>query len=165
MSIPGSDMRPGANSQSGLTLVELIVVLAVLGIITALVTPAVTSLMPGYQLRATADDIVSQIRYARSLSFQANRPAGFFVDTGEGLTLAEGTSPRFWPKDIAVTFTSAKFLQRSDTVGEIRFYPDGTSTGGLLDLSGNSKTVRIRVDWFDGEVSMITLSDDATDLR
>ena len=163
MSNHGNDMRSRPNSQSGLTLVELVVVLAVLGIVTALVTPAVTSLMPGYQLRATADDIVSQIRYARSLSFESNRPAGFFVDTGEGLTFAEGATPRFWPKDIAVTFTSAKFLQRGDTVGEIRFYPDGTSTGGLLDLSGNGRTVRIRVDWFDGEISVDTLSSDVTD--
>jgi len=36
----------------------------------------------------------------------------------------------------------------------IRFYPDGSSTGGSIDLSVNGEGYRIKVDWLTGGVSL-----------
>ena len=163
MSIPGSDMRPGRNRQSGLTLVELIVVLAILAVLTTLVSPALTSLMPGYHLRAAADDMIAQARRARSMAFSTNKPAGFFIDVSERQTFAEDKAPSTWPQDISVNVTSAKYLQRGSSISEIRFYPDGTSTGGLLELLSDGMAVTIRVDWFDGQISLSRSSSEMTD--
>ncbi len=52
--------------QSGLTLVELVVVLAVLSVMTTLLWPTISSVAPGHQIKTTARQMVNEIKIARS---------------------------------------------------------------------------------------------------
>lgn len=153
MSIHGNDDSDLPDRQSGLTLVELVVVLAILAIITALASPAMTSFLPGYQLRAVAGEIVAEIRVAKALALSKNRPVGFFMDIGMLEFHVGGRPAKTWSDTISAQFTSAKVLQIDDTTGEIRFYPDGSSTGGRLILKGGDRTITLNVDWFNGQVT------------
>jgi hypothetical protein len=39
-------------------------------------------------------------------------------------------------------------------IGQIRFFPDGSSTGGRIGLSRNDRRAAVAVDWLTGLVSV-----------
>lgn len=61
----GSVYNRGASECKGFTLLELILVLVIIGLLTSLVTPAITSLS-GLKLKAATRRIAAGLRYARS---------------------------------------------------------------------------------------------------
>lgn len=57
-----------ADSRSGFTLIELIVVITILGILAAVVMPTIGNISPKYRLRAAARTVGSQIGWTRSMA-------------------------------------------------------------------------------------------------
>ena len=55
---------------------------------------------------------------------------------------------------IAVTFQTARQEQVSEAIGQIRFFPDGSSTGGRIGLSRDERRAIVAVDWLTGLVSV-----------
>lgn len=66
--------------RSGYTLIEAVVVLAILGIALSLVTPMVFRGISGTRLKATARRMTSAIRYARNLAITRRAAVYFAVD-------------------------------------------------------------------------------------
>jgi len=61
----GENVKSHSNFLMGFTLIELVLVLVIIGFLTALVTPAITSLT-GLKLKTTARRVAAGLRYARS---------------------------------------------------------------------------------------------------
>lgn len=59
-------MRKRHGKVWGFTLIEMLVALAILGILTALVLPQVTSMMADQRTRAAASDLMGELAYARA---------------------------------------------------------------------------------------------------
>ena len=47
----------------------------------------------------------------------------------------------------------------AEGIGRIRFFPDGASTGGNVELELGEAVWRIEVNWLTGEVSMLEPKD------
>ncbi len=148
----GNSISDEFNNQTGLTLIELLVVMSILAIITALASPAMTSLLPGYRVKSAASEIIAEMRSSRTQAISRNAPVGFIVDVGAQEYFTYNRTPRTWPDSITIEFTSAKVLRINENVGEVRFFPDGSSSGGVVRLSSGSSTIVITVDWFDGQI-------------
>jgi general secretion pathway protein H len=58
------------------------------------------------------------------------------------------------PPAIRLTLLTARREQIDETQGRIRFFPDGTSTGGAVRLRREARAYEVAVDWFDGRVSI-----------
>ncbi len=69
---------------SGFTVVELIVVIAILVGLMAVSIPAITTWLPNYKLRGAAMDLYSRVQYAKSEAIRTNRPYAVFFDPGNG---------------------------------------------------------------------------------
>jgi general secretion pathway protein H len=54
-----------------------------------------------------------------------------------------------------MSLITAQSEQANESVGAIRFYPDGSSTGGRIDLSSDDVRYVIDVSWLTGTV-MVT---------
>lgn len=148
--------RPsGRRCAGGYTLVELLVVLAILALAIGIAAPRFVRVMPGVALRATAHDIVATLRTARSLAIRRGREVAAEVDlAGRTVAIAGEGDLVAIDRSFGVSlYTATQELVTERSAG-IRFYPDGTSTGGRLRLASEHRGYDIRVDWITGRVTI-----------
>lgn len=155
MSPAGKKPRRRLRQQSGFTLVELLVVLTLIALIATLATPMIQRSIPGAQLQTSAERLRSELRLARSIAIRDNRQAWLLVDVEAGTyQRGENTRVQTIPPAIQLTLLTAQREQIDEYRGRIRFFPDGTSTGGSVTLAGETQAVEVAIDWFDGRVSI-----------
>ena len=139
---------------AGFTLIEIIVVLAILGLVLALVVgykPPWTSTLG---LRGAAAEIAAGLREARSEAILSNRPVSLDIDlVGHRFQVGAGQIRRI-SGDLILALLTVKGEQRDAQTGGIRFNPDGSSTGGRISIGDGHRTIAVGVDWLTGRVSI-----------
>ena len=139
---------------AGFTLLELIIVLA-LGVLIYAVMLAVP--MRGatiFDLKSAARTLASGLRQAQTTAMATRRDAVLTLDveSREFVTTAE-PSPKKLPGNVSLDLFTAETERLSDRRGSIRFYPDGSSTGGRITVSSGERKYLVDVDWLTGRVS------------
>jgi general secretion pathway protein H len=138
----------------GFTLLELLVVLVILGLTVTLAVPMFARAMPGVEAKAAARDVAAMLRAAHSLAIVANREVTVAVDIDRRTVELTGARSRTIGKGIGIgLFTAAEELIDRGA-GRIRFYPDGTSTGGRVRLSAGQRNYDVIVNWISGSVTI-----------
>lgn len=139
--------------QQGFTLLELLVVLLIMGLLLTLAPPVFQRVIPSVGLRAAARDVVGGLREARGAAIRDNRDLALIVDT-ERKTFSLAGDDRVHELDpgLTVSVTAAASERQGETAAGIRFFPDGTSTGGRVSLSRNGQTYHVVVDWLTGRI-------------
>lgn len=99
-------------NERGITFIELMTVVAVIGIMAALAVPSFLSYMPKLKVKAAARDVVSQLRLARSKAVSERRPYGvmFNVSTRSITLFADTDNP------VAQTYSTSDSLIDCDTL-------------------------------------------------
>lgn len=146
-----SDDPPNA----GFTLLEMLVVLVILGLLVTLVTSGRPSASANADVRLAAGRLASALREARSQAIVEDRPVGIVVDVVARRFGIGDAADQPLPPDarVAVWTVSGEVLRQR--WGRIRFNPDGSSSGGRIDLEAAARTVSVGVDWLSGEVSVV----------
>jgi general secretion pathway protein H len=140
--------------QRGFTLLELLVVLAIIGVVLALVPGFILRGQPRLDVDVAARAMADALRQARSDAVLQNREQLFALDVEERLFRIDQRAPVQIDKGIEITFQSARSEAMSETIGQIRFYPDGSATGGRIGLALDGQQVEVVVDWLTGLVSL-----------
>ena len=142
-------------NERGFTLLELLVVLAIIVIVLAFVPGFMLRGQPGLDVDIAAQAIADALRQARSHAVLQNRDQLFALDVEERLFRLDGQrAPVQMDKDIEVAFQTARSEVMSETIGQIRFFPDGSATGGRIGLTLDGRRVEVVVDWLTGLVSV-----------
>jgi general secretion pathway protein H len=142
-------------NERGFTLLELLVVLAIIGVVLAFVPGFMLRGQPGLDVDVAARAIADALRQARSHAVLHNRDQLFALDVDEHLFRVGGQrAPVQIDKDIEITFQTARSEVMSETIGQIRFFPDGSATGGRIGLTLDGRHVEVVVDWLTGLVSV-----------
>jgi general secretion pathway protein H len=143
------------RSQGGFTLIELLVVLLIMGALISLAPAAFHRIAPGLEMKAAAREVAGALRQARGQAIRDNRETAVLIDTGQNLyRLGPDTRDRALSAALQVSLVAAASEQLDDTRGRIRFFPDGTSTGGRVTLSRDDRKFDITVDWLTGLVAI-----------
>ncbi|MGO8866276.1 MAG: type II secretion system protein [Alphaproteobacteria bacterium] len=139
----------------GFTLIELLVVLAILAGLLYLVVPRLSARGGAIALHAAAADLAAELRLVRSAAIATDDAKILIVDPKHNRFAAEGDVPfHFVPRDVRMTVLTAESELLPDGTPSIRFFPDGSSTGGGVELAGWNATVVVAVDWLTGQVSL-----------
>jgi general secretion pathway protein H len=145
-------LNSGCNR--GFTLIEVIVTLALLGFALALVVRYKPPWSSGLGLEATAAELASGLRLARSEAIASNQSVAFDLDVkGHRYRVGVGTERRL-PANLSIELMTIAGEQLVPGSGDIRFHPDGSSTGGRITLAAGQRRMAVGVDWLTGRISV-----------
>lgn len=141
-------------AKRGFTLVELMVVLAIAALLLVVAAPSLMHAMPGATLKAAASDVAMGLRRTQSQAIVANADRHFVVDVDRRrATIGEDAKPLKLPPDVHLSLFIGHTEVAGAASGGIRFFSDGSSTGGRVTLSQNGIAYDVRVDWLTGRVT------------
>jgi len=144
-----------AEGQGGFTLIELLVVLATIAVILALVPVYWPSgSRAGVEARTVARQVADDVRLVRDAAILGDGETSITLDLeGAAYVANPGNRSRGLPTGMALGFRGSPDQLDGD-VAEIRFFPDGTSTGGEILLSRGHDQHRVTVHWLTGGVAL-----------
>jgi general secretion pathway protein H len=147
-----SKAKRNGDREAGFTLIEMLVVLAILVLTTALVAPLVSGGSEGARLQMAASDLASAFRVTRSAAIARNTETSLMIDVDRRTFRSSVVSQRSFAQDIDAKLTFASGLGTGASDGGFQFFPDGSSTGGDVTLSLRGQQTKLCIDWLTGEV-------------
>ena len=142
--------------QAGVTLLELLIVIALMGIVAALVVPMFGGPVSTSELRATARQLAAGLRLARSEAVSERRETFLVVDVaGKRFKVDREAREHALPAKVELKLFTAQNDLVSENVGSIRFYPDGGSNGGRITVASGARKFDVDVDWLTGRVAIL----------
>jgi general secretion pathway protein H len=143
------------HSSLGFTLIELLMTLVIAVSITAISVTAYSRLSSSAALKATSQDILVTLRRARISAITKSEEVAFSVDNIKRIYwVGGGERQRLIDPSLDLEILSAKGLSANKNISQIRFAPDGSSSGGEIKISNGKKVYSIVVEWLSGKVEI-----------
>lgn len=149
------------RATAGFTLLEVIVVLVVLSLGLALLAMRGPPRSARLEIRAAAAEMAQALRLARGRAIAGNAPVGLTLDLARHSWRLDGAAERVLPPGYAIAIRAAATETAGNRLAAIRFAPDGSSTGGWIDLSDGHRRMQIGVDWLSGRVTIAEITGQA----
>ncbi len=142
----------GGIPQQGFTLLEILLVLVLMVMAAGLVLPALLN-SGSAQIRSSSRMLAAGLQRSREYAINQQRSAAMVVDVNQRTLNVPGQarSRRLAPELKLEVFTARSELLDEARAG-IRFYPDGSSSGGRITMSRGSQQAYVDVDWLTGRV-------------
>ena len=144
---------PRRDSGRGFTLVELLVVLAIMAAVAALLTPMLRIGRASAELRTASNEMLTAMRIARSAAIAHNRTVALVVDPKVN-RYAAAQREHALPRSIGIAAANLWPVEGREGLGAVYFFPDGSASGGEIDLISGNVAGAIVVDWFTGLASV-----------
>lgn len=137
--VPAASPCHARNRVAGFSLVEMLVVLAILGLAVGIGAPSLQGIIPSQRLKTAVEAIAGEVallrieaqRSGRATSVVFDEETHRFVSSRPGAPMLSMTEWRV----LVETGAAARVGP-----GEIRFLPEGGSTGGRITLTGSGGT-------------------------
>lgn len=137
----------------GFTLIELLTSIVIMSMLVLLVTPMFRGGMTK-DVSLVASHVAAHLRYARSKSMSSASTVTVNIDfdnrtlsvneTGKSLRIPEQI-------EVRLILDQAAFASNS---ASLQFYPNGASSGGVIELRDERKKVSVTTSWLHGGVSI-----------
>jgi general secretion pathway protein H len=148
-------MASRAQRAAGFTLLEVIVVLVIAGIAYGLILGVPMRGASVADLKAASRALASGLRQAQTTAMATRRDALLTLDLDTREFVVGGDEVvRKLPEGIELKLYTAQAEVASERRGAIRFYPDGSSTGGRITVAAGERKYLVDVDWLTGKVSI-----------
>ena len=163
LALAGSRGRaPGLASfparQSGFTLIEMVVVLVVLAFALSIVASRGPMRSRTLEARLAASRIAEQLRLARTQAIATDRTISFTLDIPARAWRVGAGAAHLVPEGTTLSMLSVGQMAGSPAparrAGTISFAPDGSSSGGRIELADGGRRMSVSVDWLTGRVAV-----------
>jgi len=146
--------NPG-QPQHGFTLIELMMVLFIMVLGSAIIGINISTGNDSAELKAAARDIVSALRYAKGQAAIERQQITVDFDLENNTYLVSGRDKVYAiAEDIDMTIVTADNEIFGQGLAGFRFYPDGSSTGGRITLERGANKWQIDINWLTGLVEL-----------
>lgn len=143
------------RSNQGFTLIELAVVLFIVILGFAAIGVGISSGGDSAAHQAAARDLVSALRYARGQALLAREQTTVDLNLTDNSYTVSGRDKTFSiPEGVAITVVTAQEELKNDEQASIRFFPDGSSTGGRVKLEKKGVNWQIDINWLTGQITL-----------
>jgi general secretion pathway protein H len=140
----------------GMTLLELLIVLVLLGIMAAVTIPILGSGVSTTELRSAARQVAAGLRTARTQAITQRSESVLVLDVAaRAFSVPPDARVHSINPGIGLKLYTAAHDIVNENVGAIRFYPDGGSTGGRVTLTAGERKYDVDVDWLTGRVAIL----------
>lgn len=143
-----SEPAPPARAAAGFTLVELLIVLAIMAAATTLFLTRIGTGSTGAELRAATREMTAALNETRSFAVARNRVAAVMIEPGARRYRDPRREHVLSPR-VALT-TGGLVVPAGDGATAIYFFPDGSASGGELRFTAGAASETVSVDWFTG---------------
>jgi general secretion pathway protein H len=140
----------------GFTLLEILIVLGLMAIVAGFVIPMFGGPVSTTELRGSARQLAAGLRLARSEAVAERRETFLVVDVGgKRFKVDRDPQEHALPSRVELKLFTAQNDLVSDSVGSIRFFPDGGSNGGRITVSSGERKFDVDIDWLTGRVAIL----------
>ena len=152
IALPGSSLR----AHRGVTLLELLIVLMLMGLIAALVIPTFGSGASTTELKSAARQLAAGLRAARSQAIAQRAESFLVLDLpARAFSVPPDAEVHRLPDRVELKLFTAQKDLVSEQVGAIRFFPDGGSNGGRITVASGGRKFDVDIDWLTGRVAIL----------
>lgn len=146
---------PERRANRGFTLLEVLVVFVIFALILAIVPPYLPNVLAGAQVRTAARDLAANLKKTRGLAITTQQEAVLSLDVSQKAFAVNNRAKKLtMPEYSRLTIITARSERLSENRGRIRFFPDGSSTGGQIRLGWKQKEYVIDVHWLTGAIKI-----------
>lgn len=145
-------VQPGDD---GFTLLELVVVLAIVAAIAALSLPNLWRKPVDLALRTTALDMAAMMRATRTDAVRRNNERAFLVNPAQRTYWSDvNPAPRPIPASLGIDAQFSAREPASAGAGRYTFFADGTASGGSIVLREGAASATIAIDGLTGNAEV-----------
>ena len=137
---------------AGMSLLEIMLVLALVAAIALMAAMAMNGGMDGVRLRSAGKTLAAELRFARTRAISSGVPQQFELDLRKHRWQGPNGRHGELPASLELRYTGAGQLQSRADTGVVRFFEDGASSGARIELQAQAAVWRIDVGWITGEV-------------
>jgi general secretion pathway protein H len=145
--------NPGFRSK-GFTLIELMAVILLLALAMTAVTFSFSKSLRAAKITAASRDLVAALRYTRGQAIVKGKQEVLLLNLDDNSYTPPGKQPVKLPTDMTLRLTTAEQEVTGGNSGGIRFFADGSSTGGHISVLQDRREWRINVAWLTGDIAL-----------
>lgn len=152
---PELNLTAFRNAQRGFTILELLLVLFVVILGFGVIGLNISSGSDAASHQSAARDLVSALRFAKGQALIGHEETTVAIDLNENTyTVSDRDKVFNIDENIAVTVVTAQEELSGEGIASIRFFPDGSSTGGRIKLERNGALWQIDINWLTGQIEL-----------
>lgn len=140
------------NGDAGYTLLELLVVVAIISLVVSAAPAIYSRLIPSYQVRQYSNQLAVFARGIREEARSSGNIQSLLFDR-ETKQIAEVAGMPVSPVSVEVVYDADPVWGGAD-VDRLTFYANGASNGGTITVSRDNLVVRITIDWVSGAIGV-----------
>lgn len=141
-------MTKRLKGAAGFTVIELLVVISIMTLLLSAVMTAKPK-VGAIRVAATARSVANGLRLARAAALTQGKETVFRIDLARSQFGVAGYMHDL-PRGMNIEMTVAANERRGQS-GDIRFYPDGQSSGGQIILRLDGRSAKVDISWLTGE--------------
>lgn len=142
-------------AQKGFSLIEILVVMVFIAVMAGIVSSSMTKSLKNTKLRAASKNLVSALRYTRGQAVVKHEEKTMTFNVEKKTYKAPRKKTVQIPDEMEMYVYTADSEVADESTGSIRFFSDGSSTGGWVKLVLGEKIWKVNVNWLTGEISVV----------